>query len=440
MSRVAAFLLTACLAANGQDRGLVALSRSSEQLVETVTPAVVQIIARGLTQERGTGSGAIVDPSGYIVTNAHVISGAVGVQVLLPVAEDVRAASRSIIKPGGKLLPATIVGLDNETDVAVLKIEGSGLRALRFSDSEALRQGQMVFAFGSPFGLENTVTMGVVSSVARQVRPDGPMIYVQTDASINPGNSGGPLVDAEGGLVGLNTFILSSSGQNAGLGFAAPSNIVRSVYEQIRATGRVRRGQIGVIAQTITPEFASLLKLGRDSGVLVGDVAPKGAAEAAGIEIGDVLLTMNGKVLENARQFGVNVYAYPGQTVTLEVLRGKEKLTKTVAVLERPRDPSQILSAVTGDANLVAKLGLYGVDVDEKVTPLLPALRRLSGVVIASEAEDLLAGDVIYSVNGANVSSVEQLNAALQRSKRGERVALQIERQGQLQYVIADVH
>jgi serine protease Do len=368
-----------------------------------------------------------------------VIGAAIGVQVLLPLAADARAASKSVIKPEGKLVPATIVGLDEETDIAVLKVDATGLRALRFGDSEALRQGQLVFAFGSPFGLENTVTMGVVSSTARQVRPDGPMIYVQTDASINPGNSGGPLVDAEGALVGVSTFIVSTSGANAGLGFAAPSNIVRSVYEQIRASGRVRRGQIGIVPQTISPELASALKLGRDWGVLVGDVAPKGAAEAAGIEIGDILLTMNGKVLENARQFGVNVYAHRGETVTLEVLRGSEKLTKTVAVLERPREPRQFLAAVTGEANLVVKLGIYAVDLDEKVTPLLPSLRRLAGVVVASQAGELFPGDVVYAVNGAKIGSLADLEAAVREAKRGDQVALQIDRQGQLQFVVAEV-
>jgi len=169
-----------------------------------------------------------------------------------------------------------VIGVDRETDVAVLKIAEKGLHPLRFGDSEALRQGAALVAFGSPFGLENSVTMGVISSPARQIRPDQPMIYVQTDAAINPGNSGGPLVDVNGSLIGLNTFIVSSSGVNAGVGFAAPSNIVRNVYEQIRKNGRVRRGQIGVQAQTLSPELARLLKVGHDSGVIVGTL-PQGA-------------------------------------------------------------------------------------------------------------------------------------------------------------------
>jgi serine protease Do len=438
--------LFACVCASGQEQNLTTLSRSFEQLVEAVTPSVVQVIARGVTTERSSGSGVVVDPGGYIVTNAHVVGAGLAVQVLLPLPADVRSASRSVIKPAGKLVPATVIGADAETDVAVLRIGETGLRALRFGDSEALRQGQLVFAFGSPFGLENTVTMGVISSAARQVRPDGAMIYVQTDASINPGNSGGPLVDAAGSMVGINTFIVSNSGSNAGVGFAAPSNIVRSVYEQIRKNGRVRRGQVGIQAQTITPELAKSLRLGRDWGVIVGDVAPKGAAEAAGIEIGDILLTMNGKVLENARQFGVNVYAHAGETVTVELLRGNEKLTKTVAVLERPPDPQQMISAVAGEAKQVSKLGVLAVNMDEKVTPLLPALRRLSGVVVAAivdnapgQSDDLLPGDVIYGVNGSKTASVPELESALANTKRGETVALQIERQGQIQFVVVEI-
>jgi serine protease Do len=434
--------LILCAAGFGQDRSLLTLSHSFEQLVEMVTPSVVQIIARGVTPERSGGSGVIVDPAGYIVTNAHVVGGALSVQVLLPLPADARISSKSVIKPAGKLVPATVVGLDGETDIAVLKVAETGLKALRFGDSEALRQGQLVFAFGSPFGLENTVTMGVVSSAARQVRPDGPMIYVQTDASINPGNSGGPLIDAGGAVVGINTFIVSSSGANAGVGFAAPSNIVHSVYDQIRRNGRVRRGQIGIQAQTITPELAKALRLPRDWGVIVGDIAPKGPAEAAGIEVGDILLTMNGKILENARQFGVNVYAHPGETVTLELLRGTEKVTKTVAVLERPREPQQI----TGDSVPVSKLGVLAVTLDEKVTAFLPPLRRLAGVVVAGVAneasgrsDNFYPGDVIYAVNGAKVGSVAELESALAAAKRGETVAVQVERQSQLQYLVIEV-
>jgi serine protease Do len=445
-------------ATRAPDRTLVGISRSFEQTVEQVSPTVVQIIARDLAPDddsvltrmvhgqRSSGSGVIVDPDGYIVTNAHVVGFARRVQVILPLPADKRVAFKSVLKPAGKLVPAQVIGADRETDLAVLKIDEKGLKALRFADSENLRQGQLVFALGSPFGLENTVTMGVVSSPARQIRPDHPMIYVQTDAPINPGNSGGPLVDADAQLVGINTFIVSTSGTSGGVGFAAPSNIVRSVYEQIRRNGRVRRGQIGIQAQTITPELARLLKLGQDWGVIVGDVRPGGSAEAAGIQIRDILLTLDGKHLENARQFGVNIYQRAGETVKIELLRGEDRLTKEVAVLERPKDTDQMLSMVNEDTNLIKKLGVLALTLDGKTTPLLPTLRRLSGVVVAGVVSDpsgrsdaLFASDVIYAVDDTPVSSFEDLQKALQTAKAGESVVLQVERLGQLQFLVMEV-
>ena len=437
-------LLFVSISFGQRSAALAGLSRSFEQIVEHVTPSVVQIIAIPPHNlgERSSGSGVVVDPSGYILTNAHVVGVARRVQVLIPVPAERRAASKSVIKPAGKLVYAQVVGLDRETDIAVLKTDQQGLAALSFGDSEALRQGQLVFAFGSPFGLENSVTLGIVSSAARQIRPDHPMIYVQTDASINPGNSGGPLVDTDGAVVGLNTFILSSSGANAGVGFAAPSNIVRSVFEQIRKNGRVRRGQIGIQAQTITPQLAAALKLPQDWGVVVGDIVPGGAAEAAGLQIADVLLTLNGKPLENARQFGVNIYQKAGETVTIELLRGTEKLTKQVAVLERPRDTEQVLSMAADDVNVVPRLGILALELDGKTTPLLPPLRRLNGVVVASSttaAQEFFPGDVIYAINGTKVDNLAGLKALLQGFKAGDSVAVQIERLGQLQYLVVDV-
>jgi serine protease Do len=428
---------------NKIDNALAGVSRSFEQMVARVSPAVVQVLARGLTN-RSSGSGVVVDPSGYIVTNAHVVGLSRRIQVLVPVPAEGLATFRSVLKPGGRVLPAQLVGLDRETDIAVLKIESQNLRSLPFGDSEALRQGQLVFAFGSPFGLDNSVSMGVISSPARQVQPDGPMIYIQTDAPINPGNSGGPLVDASGALVGINTFILSASGASAGLGFAAPSNIVQSVYQQIRKDGAVQRGHIGAKVQTITPDLAAALQLKQDWGVIVADVTPGGAAEAAGLEIKDILLTLDGKVLENARQFDVNIYSKAGATVGLDILRGSGKVAKRVAVLQRPADREQLLSKL--DGSLIARLGVVAVDLDAKVTPLLPPLRQLSGVVVVGIAsqpggfgDTLLPGDVIYTVNGTRVATVRELESALGSVTAGRSIAVQIERSGHLQFAAIEV-
>src|SRR3989337_271837 len=243
------------------------LSRSLQDLAAKVSPSVVQIFVTGYASpddedrvttgepqlERSSGSGVIVDAEGFIVTNAHVVENATRIEVELPFDATGGAPGRSILKRRGRVVAARVLAIDQETDIAVVKVEARELPALPFGDSDALRSGQLVLAFGSPLGLDSSVTMGVVSAVARQLTPEDPMIYIQTDATINPGNSGGALVDTEGRLVGINTLIYSQSGGNEGIGFAAPSNIVRNVFGQIRKHGRVRRGEIGVNTQTITP-------------------------------------------------------------------------------------------------------------------------------------------------------------------------------------------
>jgi serine protease Do len=285
-------------------KNLTRLSQWFEEMAWEVSPAVVQIVSSGygpitggatgetvLAKQQSGGSGVIVDPAGYIVTNNHVVEGAQRIQVLLTSGHDAPAGRRSILKPRAEMRTAQLIGVDAETDLAVLRIDGAGLPFLQFGDSEALRPGQIAFAFGSPLGLENSVTMGVVSSVARQLEADDSMIYIQTDAAINPGNSGGPLVSTTGEVVGINTMILSQSGGNEGIGLAVPSNIVRTIYQQIRDQGFVRRGEIGASAQTITPLLARGLGLARDWGVVVGDVEPDGPAAITGLKIADIILS-----------------------------------------------------------------------------------------------------------------------------------------------------
>jgi serine protease Do len=437
--------------------GLADLSRSLQQLADKVSPAVVQIFVTGYgvrddedpaakgepVLERSSGSGVIVDADGYIVTNAHVIENATRLEVELPLAAKEGASGRSIIKRRGRIVGAQIVAIDRETDIAVVKVEARGLPSLPFGDSDALRPGQLVLAFGSPLGLESSVTMGVVSAVARQLTPEDPMIYVQTDAPINPGNSGGALVDVEGRLVGVNTLIYSQSGGNEGIGFAAPSNIVRNVFQQIRTYGRVRRGEIGVAAQTVTPVLAEGLGLAGDAGVILSDVAPGSPAAHAGLQPGDVILSLNGKPMENGRQFRINVYTHGvGEHIAIQVRRGARTLTTKVPVVER-EDHAARLAALVAGKQTVEGLAIVGIDLTPAIAALLPSLRRQSGIVVVRPTADapysqqgaLESGDVIYSLNGRDIANIDAVKTALAAVKIGSAVVLQVEREGSLLYI-----
>ena len=322
---------------------LEAVSSSFARIVEQVAPSVVQIFVSGygvgqgqyevFTKQQGTASGTVVDPDGYIVTNAHAVARATRIQVLVPGASGVPGPS-SLIKPQGVKLDAELIGTDTATDLALLKIAPHNLKALKLGDSDRLRQGQVVLAFGSPLGLGNTVTMGVISALARQLRADDIPAYVQTDAPINPGNSGGPLVDSSGLVVGINTMILTQSGGSEGVGLAIPSNTVRYIADQLRANGRVRRSVIGVQVQTVSPEMAAAMKLPQAWGVIVSDLDPDGPATKVGLRIGDLILTEDGTVVEDVRRFGVNLYHHPiGASVALEILRGTEKIAIQVSTI-----------------------------------------------------------------------------------------------------------
>jgi serine protease Do len=433
--------------------GLLALDAQLDALSRRVAPSVVQVLASGYTSTPTTllargeasGSGVIVDAAGWIVTNAHVVENARSVRVDL-LQPSAAPGGGSILRPRSRRVPARVVGLDAETDVAVLKVEESGLPALELGDSEALRQGQLVMAFGSPLGLENSASLGVVSAVARQLKPDDPMIYVQTDASINPGNSGGPLVDAAGRMVGLNTMILTQSGGAEGIGFAAPSNIVRAVYEQLRKSGRMRRGVIGVRAQTITPALAAGLGLVLDRGVVLSDVTPGQPAEAAGLRPGDIVTALDGKPMQNARQFDVNLYRRaPGEQVTLSLRRGAQALELPVSVVARPEDTDRFLAMVTPERNLIPRLGVLALELDDELRRAAGPLRGRDGVLVAARAggadssDELKPGDVVYAVNGVSVLGLSELRSAVGRPAPGEPIVLHVERAGKLMYVVLEV-
>jgi len=389
------------------------------------TPSTVDISVN-LGRGTGEGSGVILTADGNVLTNNHVVAGAQG-----PI---------TVTLADGSEHQATVVGTSPSYDLAVIKIQGvSGLTPAELGKSADLQVGQQVVAIGSPQGLTGTVTNGIISAFNRTVAVQGEdgsaVVYngLQTDAPINPGNSGGPLVNVDGKVVGINTLILSQSGGNEGLGFAAPSNIVRNVFDQIRKYGRVRRGEIGVRAQTITSLLAEGLHLPRETGVILSDVYPGTPAEKSGLKPGDIVISLDGKPMENGRQMQVNLYGRAvGDTVQLEIERGTTVQPVLVKVAEREDDPTRFSPLVAPGEPYIDRLGVLGLTLDAKAAEMLPDLRVTSGVVIAatsaatlSGAEgQLKSGDVIHDVNSKPVTSVEELRTAIARLKAGDAVAV----------------
>lgn len=442
---------------NGLDP-LHQVSASLEALSKRVSPGVVQIFSTGykadsdrehrdtdlLSRGLTSGSGIILASDGWIVTNAHVVQGGRRIHVQLNPKASLSALQNRSSRH--TLFDAKLIVADRDTDLALLKIDATDLPTLELSDSSDLRQGQLVLAFGSPLGLDNSVSMGIVSSVARQPDPDSPTIYVQTDAAINPGNSGGPLVDTRGRVVGINTLILTQSGGNEGIGLAIPSNVVRSVYNQVRHEGHVHHHQIGVSARNITPALASGLGLGREDGIVIEDVIPDGPAAGAGLMPGDIVLSVNEKLVQNIRQFALALYPFAvGENVTLRIQRGRQTISYQVPVREKQDVQERLADMVTKEEAKIPQLGILALTLDEKLMLLLPPLRNRFGVVVAGketygayQGEGPLPGDVIYSVNGTFVDSVDSLRSALDDLKSADAIALQVERLGSLHYVVLE--
>jgi serine protease Do len=429
------------------------LSSSFETLAAMIRPAVVQIFSTGyattedtestnaalLSPQRSTGSGVIMTADGYIVTNNHVVQGARRIEV--------RLASMNIQQAREQTMVAKVVGVDRDSDLAVIKIERDGLPFLALGDSNDLKQGQLVMAFGNPLGLEGSASTGIISSVGRRLHPEDARVYVQTDAPINPGNSGGPLVDMDGRVVGINTFIYTQSGGSEGIGFAIPSNSVRNVYEQIRKDGHVHRGQIGVTAQTVSPAMAKGLGLSQDWGVVVSDVTPDGPADKAGLKVRDILLTLNGRTMEDAPQMETAIRRLKlSDLVTVAVLREGQKLNYTIPVIERDDDPQRFADMVSPEDNLISKLGILGIEVNKQLSDMLPNLRHQYGVVVAARGTSppysggaLEPGDVIYEINRTPTVTVKALRATLDALKPGDSAVLQIERSGKLMYITIEL-
>ena len=432
------------------------MNESIDALTRKVWPSVVQIMVSSygpqtdvrqgavgtvVGMQQSTGSGFVIDADGYILTNAHVVNGARRIQILLP-ADNADGTLATALAGRSRLVTAQLVGITTELDLAVLKVEGLKRPALPLATYTQVRQGEMVFAFGSPNALRNSLTHGLVSAVARQVDPDSPQIFVQTDAPINPGNSGGPLVNIHGEVVGVNTFILSQSGGNEGLGFAIPSATARTVFRQLRQYGHLRRQEVGMSLQTITPAMATSLELARDYGLIVSDVWPGGPAEAAGLTVGDILVSVDGQPAENLPTVSYNFRLRDStDSVQLVVQRGAAQRSISVKPVEARSDFDSVSEMVDPAKNLVAELGIIGVEIDPKIAATAAGLRDPYGIIVvartagASSDAPLLPRDIIRSVNNSRVASLDFLRQSMRALTPGAPVTLQIQREGRLMYV-----
>ena len=465
--------LAACSqAADDKTNGLAHFSGALERLAAAAAPAVVQVQvsawcasgsanaedAATLKSCRVVGSGVIVDSAGYIVTNEHVVRNARRIRVMLTpkpdqagdslAARGKRQELDTIIlganrEPVGKrqVLDATVVGVNRETDIAVLKIDASGLPTIPLQDAhKGLRQGQVVLAVGSPEGLDNTMTVGIISAVGRQPTPDFPMLYIQTDAAINPGNSGGPLLNVEGEVIGINTFILSETGRNQGLGFAVPAGVVRYVYEQLRTRGVVRQSMVGVLVQTVTPGLAQGLGLSRGYGVMISDVLPGSPAEITGLRPRDIISAVDDNSISALPYYTALMYLHdPAVPLAVTVLRGQQTLQFEVPALSLD-DQYYKETSIDPLESFIPELAIFGKTLNSTLAHGM-GLRSRTGVYVAAttpgedDTAGLAAGDLIASVNGTTVLNIEELRNAIQQVTRDAPLVLQIERRGRYLYV-----
>ena len=435
---------------------LTQMNESIDALTRKVWPSVVQILVssyaardagvRGdanvvVGRQRSTGSGFVIDPEGYIVTNAHVVNGASRVEIVLP-ADTVDGTLATALSARSYTVAARIIGVASELDLAVLKIDGIKLPALPLATYSQVRQGETVFAFGSPVGLRNSLSHGLVSAVARQTDPDSPLIYVQTDAPINPGNSGGPLVNTRGEVVGVNTFIMSQSGGNEGLGFAIPSATVRTAFKQLKQYGQLRKQEVGMSMQTITRTMAAALGLVRNYGVIVSDVWPDGPAHAAGLAVGDILVSVDGQPADNLPTVSYNFRLRDSPSnVVLVVLRGQAQVSVSIKPSEERSVFDTVSSMADTEKNLVPELGIVGLEIDAKIAAQATGLRDPYGIIVMARAAGaaseipILPRDVIRSVNDRRIVTLQALRDTIRELKPGAPVTLQIQREGRLMYV-----
>ena len=386
---------------------------------------------------QGLGSGVIVSPDGYILTANHVVSGAE--EIMIGLGTELRKYK------------ANKVGTDPGTDVALLKIDEKNLPGITFADSDKARAGDVVLAVGNPFGLRQTVTMGIISAVGR----GGVGIvdyenFIQTDAAINMGNSGGALVDTKGELLGINTAIFSRSGGNQGVGFAIPANLARDVMQSLREKGRVVRGYIGASVQTLTPELAEAMKLkGQPTGALVGEVSPNTPSQKTGMKTGDVITSVNGKKISDARELRLMIGSMaPGSKAQIQVNRESQTKLFDVQLTEMPAGATEEggLEASPEENAQPEKTTVFGgvavADITDDIRSALNLSKDVHGAVIAEVDADspagkagLREGDVIQEVNKQPVKNAKDLVAVSKKLKPNEKILIRVYSQGRSGYV-----
>jgi len=382
-------------------------------------------------ESQSLGSGFIISPDGYVLTNAHVVEAADEINIKL---NDKRE------------FKAKVIGSDRKTDIALLKIDATGLPAVRIGDPAKLRVGEWVVAIGSPFGFENTVTAGIVSAKGRSLPQENFVPFIQTDVAVNPGNSGGPLFNLRGEVVGINSQIYSRTGGFMGLSFAIPIDVAMDIQQQLRATGKVNRGRIGVGIQPMTKEMAESFGLPKPVGALVNAVEPGSPAEKAGIQVSDVVLRFDGKPVNSADDLVRFVgNTKPGAKIQLQIWRAKATRDITVTVGEMPDERAAGRTQRRGtpggkpipDAATVSKLGMTLAELREEQLKEL----KISGGVLVEESAGAAAragirrGDVIVAVNNQNVKSIEHFSQLIGQFEKGRSVALLVRRAGGAIYI-----
>ncbi|HOO37477.1 MAG TPA: DegQ family serine endoprotease [Deltaproteobacteria bacterium] len=373
--------------------------------------------------QRALGSGVIVSEDGYIVTNNHVVGGADKVEVRLS---------------DERVFQARIIGTDPKSDVAIIKIEEQGLPAITIGDSSSLRIGSFVLAVGNPFGLEQTVTMGIVSALGRSgLGITDYENFIQTDAAINPGNSGGALVNMNGELIGINTAILSRTGGSVGIGFAIPINLVMSIKKSIELHGEVVRGWLGVSVQEITPKIAEALSLRSTKGVLISEVITDSPAEKGGIRQGDVLVSINGNAVHNTASMRFLISELmPGSSVEIEIVRDGSQKTMVVTIgdLSKAQTPEHKV-VIKGDRFLE---GATVADITPATRESLEIGNDVEGVLVIAVEDNTAAartglrpGDIIIQINNMKTPDLKEFSAVL-KGLKGRKISLSIFRQGMI--------